>query len=257
MGEYFDDAHALWKSQLTGGPAEVPDSPEVTAAREKAGFDGLTELAAALSRQLRYREAAEALTQALELRPDDASALRLRAGRRLSTLQCQGAAEDLARCLRLGADRLDVTYRRGLAEYFQGRWGGAAAFFESCMPLCGDEMGVAAIYWHTMCACRAGGRLTLLKSWRPGMEVGHHTAYNRAMAVFAGAVGPEALLAELAAEPSDLEYAIAMYGLCVYYEYEGISDPDPGALREGLLARDGFWPCYAWLAAWRDANPAQ
>ena len=92
MGKYFDDAHALWGSQLLGQPVEVTDSEDVAAARKKASdYESCMVLGKALSRQLRYREASEAFGRALEFRPDDPDALRLRAGRELSTLQTERA----------------------------------------------------------------------------------------------------------------------------------------------------------------------
>ena len=48
MGKYFDDAHALWGSQLLGQPVEVTDSEDVAAARKKAGITVLTRPSAAL-----------------------------------------------------------------------------------------------------------------------------------------------------------------------------------------------------------------
>ena len=72
MGKYFDDAHALWGSQLLGQPVEVTDSEDVAAARKKASdYESCMVLGKTLSRQLRYREASEAFGRALEFRPDD------------------------------------------------------------------------------------------------------------------------------------------------------------------------------------------
>ena len=67
MGKYFDDAHALWGSQLLGQPVEVTDSEDVAAARKKASdYESCMVLGKALSRQLRYREASEAFGRALQ-----------------------------------------------------------------------------------------------------------------------------------------------------------------------------------------------
>ena len=76
MGKYFDDAHALWGSQLLEQPVEVTDSEDIAAARKKASdYESCMVLGKALSRQLRYREASEAFGRALEFRPDDPDAL--------------------------------------------------------------------------------------------------------------------------------------------------------------------------------------
>ena len=61
------------------------------------------------------------------------------------------------------------------------------------------------------------------------------------------------MLAELDTEEDDLQFAMTAYGLCVLLETHGeIEKAD--ALREKLLARDGFWFCFSYLAAYSDDN---
>ena len=61
------------------------------------------------------------------------------------------------------------------------------------------------------------------------------------------------MLAELDTEEDDLQFAMTAYGLCVLLETHGeIEKAD--ALREKLLARDGFWFCFSYLAAYSDYN---
>ena len=63
----------------------------------------------------------------------------------------------------------------------------------------------------------------------------------------------EHMLAELDTEEDDLQFAMTAYGLCVLLETHGeIEKAD--ALREKLLARDGFWFCFSYLAAYSDDN---
>lgn len=246
MEKPFDEIHASLKSQLCGYPVEVEDAPAVASARSRKDYEGFLTLGKALSRQLRYREAIAAYTAALELRPKDLPALRLRAGRYLTTLQWDLAMEDFERCITLGGDPLDCQYRIGLASYYAGQFHAAMEWFESCMPLCDDEMGVAIIYWHALSAYRSGKEPTLLKGYRPGMNVGHHTAYEKAARVFAGESTAESLLAQCDKEPEDLEAVIAMYGV---YRYLGGQEE---SLLQQILKRDGFWPCFSYLAAWND-----
>lgn len=62
-----------------------------------------------------HREAAEAYNDALQLKSNDLSLLRRRAGRYISTLQCAKALEGFERCMVMGGDRLDhakEAYRR-------------------------------------------------------------------------------------------------------------------------------------------------
>lgn len=188
MEKPFDDLHVGIESQLLNSPEHIPDSPAVSAARKDGDtVDGLIALGKALSRQLRFRQAILAYTQALKMAPDNRTVLRLRAGRYLTTLQSDLALRDFEQCLAFGGDRLDCGYRMGLAHYYAGRYSQAAQTFGSCISLCDDEMGIAVIYWHTLSACRAGVAPGLLRLYNTGMNVGHHTAYEKAMRVWSGA----------------------------------------------------------------------
>ncbi len=240
----FDDPHASAESQLHG----LPDGFPAVDRAVWTDYDPSIAAGKALSRQLRYREAIEAYSAALRFRPGDSQALRLRAGRYLTTLQCELALTDFAACLALGADALDVGYRRALALYYLGRDREAMELWEAVLPLCDDEMGVAVIYWHTLAAHRCDAAATLLGQWHESMAVGHHTGYDRAMRVFAGRLDAAALLSTIRSEPGDMEFAIGAYALSL------CPGMDRTALLRELLLRDGFWPCFSYLAAWCDAE---
>ena len=228
----------------------MPDSPTVQAARHcTQDYDGCIALGQALSRQFRYREAIKAYTAALVHQPDDCVALRLRAGRYLSTLQLDLALSEFRHCLDLGAETVDCNYRMGLAYYYTGNYESALERFEQCMPLCDDEMGIAIIYWHTICAQRAGRELTLLKEYRPDMNVGHHTAYEKAMRVWAGGEDLTQAYIDADSETDDMEYSVVMYGLAYH---PSLSSDECKKTLESILRRDDFWPCFAFLAAWND-----
>lgn len=240
----FDNPYASAESQLHGLPDGFPAADRAV----WTDYDACIAAGKALSRQLRYREAIAAYSTALRFRPHDPQALRLRAGRYLTTLQCELALTDFAACLALGADALDVGYRRALALYYLGRDREAMELWEAVLPLCDDEMGVAVIYWHTLAASRCGAKAILLGKWHENMAAGHHTGYDRAMRVFAGKLDAAALLRTLRSEPEDMEFAIGAYALSLC---PGV---DRTALLRELLLRDGFWPCFAYLAAWSDAE---
>ena len=71
MEKPFDDLHVGIESQLLNSPEHIPDSPAVSAARKDGDtVDGLIALGKALSRQLRFRQAILAYTQALKMAPD-------------------------------------------------------------------------------------------------------------------------------------------------------------------------------------------
>lgn len=247
----FDPIHANIESQVFGLPTGIPDSDAVRQARQEvSSSEDFAALGQALSRQLRYREAIEAYTAGLNLEPENLSILRLRAGRYLPTLQPELAIRDFEVCLSLGAERLDCLYRMGLAHYYAGRYPTAMECFEACAPLCDDEMGIAVIYWHTLSSTRAEKGCSLLRKYHTGMVVGHHTAYEMAMGVWGKAADLQAARHHLERETDDLEWGITMYGLCWHPDCDGRE-----ALLKTVLRRNGFWPSFAYLAAWNDTHP--
>ena len=246
----FDDLHAGVESQIMNLPAGIPDSEAVTQAKALPDSVGkFMALGKALSRQLRYREAIDAYTEGLKSEPESLPLLRLRAGRYLTTLQSDLAIADFKKCLSLGADKPDCLYRIGLAHYYAGRYAQAIEMFENCMPLCDEEMGIAVMYWHTLSAARAKKPPALLKDYHPGMAVGHHTAYEKAMQVWSGTTPLPAMLQMLEDEKDDLEYSIVLYGLLQYPDCD-----EQECLYEKLLSRGGFWPSFAYLAAWNNQS---
>ena len=246
----FDALHAGVESQILNLPAGIPDSQAVMQAKALPdSTEKYMTLGKALSRQLRYREAIAAYTEGLKSDPENLPLLRLRAGRYLTTLQSGPAIADFEKCLSLGAEKLDCRYRIGLAHYYAGWYLRAMGSFESCLPLCDDEMGIAVLYWHTLSAVRAEKAPTLLNSYRPDMEVGHHTAYEKAMQVWSGTTPLSAMLQTLESENDDLEYGITLYGLLWHPDCT-----EKECLSQSLLRRDGFWPSFAYLAAWNDQN---
>lgn len=244
----FDALHAGIESQILNLPAGIPDSQAVTQAKALPdSIEKFLALGKAFSRQLRYREAIDAYTEGLKLEPENLPLLRLRAGRYLTTLQSNPAIADFEKSMSLGAERLDCLYRIGLAQYYAGRYEQAMGTFEDCMPLCDDEMGIAVLYWHTLSAVRAEKAPTLLNNYRPDMAVGHHTAYEKAMRVWSGTTSLPTMLQTLESEEDDLEYGITLYGLLWHPDCA-----EKDCLSQALLRRDGFWPSFAYLAAWKD-----
>ena len=253
MESPFDALHAGIESQILNLPAGIPNSQAIRQAKSLPdSVEKFCALGKALSRQLRYREAIDAYTEGVKLEPENLPLLRLRAGRYLTTLQSDPAIADFEKCLTLGAEKLDCHYRIGLAQYYAGRYEQAMEAFEGCMPLCDDEMGIAVLYWHTLSAVRTEKAPTLLKYYRPDMAVGHHTAYEKAMRVWSGTTPLAAALEMLEREEDDLEYGITLYGLLWHPDCA-----EKARLSQMLLRRDGFWPSFAYLAAWRDRAGTQ
>ena len=258
MGKYFADIHAPHESQFQNLPHGLADTDEILACRAKPRtYENLLELADALCWQLRFREAIDALTQAVKLEPERMEAYRKRGPKYLDTLQFEQALADYTRCEQADGMSIESRYRIGMAHYLMRKYDGAIRAFADSLAIApqDDDMYIAALYWLVLSQLRAGkadaAQKTLQKHYRPDMYVGHHTAYEKAMRVAAGFAPMADMLAELAAEPDDLQFSMAAYGLCVLFEARGEAE-QAGALRKTLLARSGFWFCFSFLAAYRD-----
>ena len=254
MNRYFAEIHAGPDSQLGTAPCRIADSPEVAALRGAESYEELLALADALNFQLRYRESLAVYDRAVALEPENMTAYRRRAARYITTLQPEKAVADLLRCRALGGGEADVAYRLGIACYLAGDYAASMREEARCFPLVDEEMGIAAMFWHTLSAWRAGEAPSLLReSYRPGMAVGHHTGYEAVMALAAGETTPDTMQRALASESSDLEYSILAYGTARRLLHMGRQEEGEALLR-GILPRDGLWISYAYLAAWNDVN---
>ena len=257
MGKYFADVHASHESQLQNLPHGLADTDEILACRAKPQtYETLLELADALCWQLRFREAIDALTQAVKLEPERMEAYRKRGPKYLDTLQFERALADYTRCEQADGVSVMSRYRIGMAQYMLQNYDAATAAFAGSLAIApqDDDMYIADVYWLVLSQLRAGkadeAQKTLQQHYRPDMYVGHHTAYEKAMRAAAGYASMD-ILAELDAEPDDLQYAMTAYGLCVLLQAHDEKEK-ADALREKLLKRDGFWFCFSYLAAYHD-----
>ena len=257
MGKYFADVHASHESQLQNLPHGLADTDEILACRAKPQtYETLLELADALCWQLRFREAIDALTQAVKLEPERMEAYRKRGPKYLDTLQFERALADYTRCEQADGVSIESRYRIGMAQYMLQNYDAATAAFAGSLAIApqDDDMYIADVYWlvlSQLCAEKADeAQKTLQQHYRPDMYVGHHTAYEKAMRAAAGYASMD-ILAELDAEPDDLQYAMTAYGLCVLLQAHDEKEK-ADALREKLLKRDGFWFCFSYLAAYHD-----
>lgn len=259
MGKYFADVHASHESQFQNLPHGLADTDEILTCRAKPQtYETLLELADALCWQLRFREAIDALTQAIALEPARMEAYRKRGPKYLDTLQFERALADYTRCEQADGVSVMSRYRIGMAHYLMGRYGAAYSAFSESLAIApeDDDMYIAALYWLVLSQLRAGkadaAQKTLQQQYRPGMYVGHHTAYEKAMRVAAGFAPMEDMLAELDMEEDDLQFAMTAYGVCVLLESQN-KRKQAAALRKTLLARPGFWFSFSFLAAYTDA----
>ena len=258
MGKYFADVHADWKSQFWNLPHGLSDTEEILTCRAKPQtYENLLALADALCWQLRFREAIDVLTQAIALCPERMEAYRKRGPKYLDTLQFENALADYIRCEQADGVSVESRYRIGMAHYMMQNYEKAIAAFSGSLAIVpqDDDMYIADVYWLVFSQLRAGkvdeAQKTLQQHYRPDMYVGHHTAYEKAMRAAAGCAQTADILAALDEEPDDLQFAMTAYGLCVLLEAAGEQEK-ADALREKLLARDGFWFCFSYLAAYHD-----
>ena len=258
MGKYFADVHAPHESQFQNLPHGLADTDEILACRAKPQtYENILELADALCWQLRFREAIDALTQAVKLEPERMEAYRKRGPKYLDTLQFERALADYTHCEQADGMSIESRYRIGMAQYMLQNYDAATAAFAGSLAIApqDDDMYIADVYWLVLSQLRAEkadeAQKTLKQHYRPDMYVGHHTAYEKAMRVAAGFAPMEDMLAELDAEPDDLQFAMTAYGLCVLLEAHGETEK-ADALRQKLLKRDGFWFCFSYLAAYSD-----
>lgn len=237
------------ESQLGTAPCAAEDSEEMFWLRQNDDLQSRLELGTALAAQYRYREAADVWTRAAADFPADRSVWLRIGGALLTVRDFEGSLRAYEKYIALGGAEKDAAYALGVRAYLLGDFGGAAAWFEKCLP-CGDETLIAVVYWHCLSRLRGGGELTLLEKYRPGADYGHHAAYETVVSVLAGAAEPETALASLGGL-GDLDCCIAAYGLYVILQSRGC---EAGELLDGVLAHESVWPNVASLAAWNDRS---
>ncbi len=248
MGKYFADVHEGPLSQMGNLPETVRDTDEITALRQKVSlvsdkegrYEALLALSKALIFQLRYKSALLCLDESISILPERNEALRMRAIRRLYTLDVNGSLEDflLLRERSYG----DLSYQIGLCRYLKGQYEEAMGEFEVCYGLSDDEMKMAAMYWQACSAIRCDAKAGLLENYRDDFECGHHKAYKSACAFFCGRLSAKELSSLCEREESDLDFAMLAYALHLGGRFD---------LRD-IVKRDSFWIGFAYVAAWND-----
>ena len=136
MGKYFADVHASYKSQFENLPHGLFDTDEILACRAKPQtYENILELADALCWQLRFREAIDALTQAVKLEPERMEAYRKRGPKYLDTLQFERALADYTRCEQTDGVSVESRYRIGMAQYMLQNYAAATAAFAGSLAI--------------------------------------------------------------------------------------------------------------------------
>lgn len=237
-------------SQLGSAPCTVEDTEEIFWLREADDYQSKLALGNALAAQYRFKDAIGAYQDALLVRSDDPVLYTRLGGAYLTIRRFNEALACYQKAVGLGAPPQSVTFPLGVWHYLKRDYSAAAEWFAQCLP-CGDEMTIAAIYWHTLSCYRSGQAAALLPLYHREMNVGHHTAYRLAVSVFCGEVPWEKALEQVRQDRSELSRIITLYGLCGYLTTAKENVRSKELLKE-LLTLDGCWPCIPYLAAWGD-----
>ena len=153
-------------------------------------------------------------------------------------------------------------YAAGIGYYYLGDYEKCMEAEELSYPHFNDEMGIAAIFWHTLAAWRCGRTPSLLEDkYHGAMEVGHHKSYDLIMALAKGMVSPKSAELIFSVEHNPLEHSIVGYGLYCWLQHSFSccgSAPSIPCCEEAqkvldkTYADDGFWITYAYLGSRND-----
>jgi len=161
-------------------------------------------------------------------------------------------------CLEDGSFKDDIDdyeklYGAGIGYYYLGNYEKCMEAQKIAYPHFNDEMGIAAIFWHTLAAWRCGKEPSLLNDkYNIHMDIGHHKSYDRIMALAAGKSSVKSTKLMFDLEDNDLELSIMGYGLYCYIKAYGDEGWEADSILKRVYLEDGFWITYAYLAARND-----
>ena len=231
------------ESQLNNIPCDIEDTEEMFWLRESDDYQSKVKLGNLLAAQYRFKEAAQAYETAASIKSTEPTLFLSLGGSYLTLFKYDEALLAYEKAMSLGASAKALAYPLGILHYLKQDYHKACEYFLQCLP-CGGEMKIAIIYWHTLASYLAGTTPTLLDEFTEDMDVGHHTAYKKAVSVFKTNDEPDC------SSDNDLDKAIILYGLCIYYNHIGNNEKSSAILDEALKC-DSVWPCVSYLAAYR------
>lgn len=253
----FGTLHESYFSQFADAPSLTGDDEATALARTTAQrtptAENLLALAGALCFQLRYKDAAEVYRKILRDAPDNYAAKRKLALCMLKTRDFSSARRLLADCDEANPDSLDVIYRQGLCEFYDGDFRKAVQFFEKCYSLSEDngDMYIATVYWHALSLVRCGLPADdAMKHYTPDIKIGHHLGYLLTCKLFSGE-DTLADLTETTAHADEMTRTILLYGVYHFEKMRSKRTAARAALSE-MLSLDTYWGSFAWIAAYGD-----
>lgn len=242
--------YASIDSQLGNAPCLCEDTEEMFWLRESDDYESRVKLGNLLSGQYRFREAIQAYHSAEIIRADDPMLYVRLGGAYLTLRHFDEAKKAYEKSRSLNGNEKTIAYPMGVWHYLQRDYEAASGNFTKVLP-CGDEMGIAILYWNSLCCMRGNLPDKLIGTYRDDMSVGHHTAYQSAVEVILGKRTADEALDQAEQDKNDLNAVVTMYGIAVYLEYAGKTE-EARNVKESLLRRESVWPCIPYLAAWND-----
>jgi tetratricopeptide (TPR) repeat protein len=208
--------------------------------------------ATALSKQMLYREAAEAASKGLTYDPFNWMLLRCRAGRHLATYRFQEAAADFELASRINNKDWNIWYHLGLAYYLLGEYDRANEAYTKCLEITepNDVNLVAIVDWKWLTLIRLGKideAKKLLELVDENTDSGENIPYHERVLAYKGVLTPERVLEFENEDFRGLEFATRGYGIAMYYIYNNKAEKGKELLGK-IYQDDSFWNSFGYMA---------
>lgn len=235
---------ATIESQIDNEICNVEDTEEIFWLKQSDDYQSKVKAGDLLVRQYRFKDAIAEYQKASLIKQNDGM-LFIKIGGAYLTLFCFSEAENYyKKALQCGIKEEKIAFYLGIMKFFQKEFSDAIFYFEKAEIPDGETL-ISIIYWHTVASFRLGKKSPFLEKYQEDMEVGHHIAYKRAIAVFNG----QEQYDKVPIPESSLDAIVILYGISEYLTYVG--NRKAGNLyAEKLLEYKEVWPCIAYLACY-------
>lgn len=239
---------------LLGQPLHAPQlAPDVQKSREDAlanaqrGSD-VVAISDRLADLGRYREAIDALSDAIRAHGDDAALYLARGHRYINVRRFREAVNDLQAASLLDRNNRDILYHLGLAYYLLGDFDHALDAYKKSLQLSSDaDSLVATSNWMYMTLRRLGRQQEADKILGPisiDLDVRQNVAYHKLLLMYEGEIAPEELQRE---NPNTTDGATLLYGVGNWQFVSGRTDRALPLWRQILDGNQAF--SFGYIAA--------
>ena len=240
--QYRSPAGIEYRAQVDTGPIA---RAQAALAADPRNIDKIIALGVAQSGVRQFREAIETFTGGLAIAPNHPMLLRWRGHRYLSTRQFDLALDDLTRGNRIDTTNYGIWYHLGIVHFARGEFAAAADCFQHAQPKAPDPGELAgSTVWLWMSLMRAGKASeasAMLKRRPDSLKVDN--AYARRLALYRGAIGPDAVFT--AADTADVQVATLSFGLGNWYLVRGDTARARAAFERSV--QSGGWPGFGFI----------